>query len=125
MPDPAKNRVNKLTSARIKKEIEFLTEVFAEIKDEAKKTLIKSAIEEAAFLKVACIQAKEEMKKEGLTVETKNAAQKFIKAHPSAMIYEKYSRLYTQIINNLIEYLPVKIEDSEFLVDDLLELRNS
>ena len=68
-----KKRANKLTSARIKKEIEFLQKMFAGIDDDNKKTLINSLIEEAAFLKVACYQAKEELKKEGLTTETTNA----------------------------------------------------
>lgn len=115
-----KKRVNKLTNARIKKEVEFLEDLFAEIEDESKKTLINLLIEEAAFLKVTCIQAKEELKKEGLTTETKNASQKFVKAHPSATIYEKYSRQYTQIIHTLIEYLPPKEQKK---VDRLTELR--
>jgi hypothetical protein len=117
-----KKKVNKLTNARIKKEVEFLENLFAGVDDEAKKTLINSLIEEAAFLKVACIQAKEELKKEGLTTETKNASQKFVKAHPSATIYEKYSRQYTSIIHTLIEYLPPK---EKVKVDRLAALRNS
>lgn len=56
---------------------------------------------------MACYQAKEELKKEGLTIETRNAAQKFTKAHPSATIYDKYSKQYSSIINSLIDYLPV------------------
>ena len=64
-----KKRPNKLTNARIKKEIEFLEKMFVGVDDENKKTLINSLIEEAAFLKVACFQAKEELKKEGLTTE--------------------------------------------------------
>ncbi len=103
-----KKRPNKLTNARIKKEIEFLQPMFAEITDENKKSLVNSLIEEAAFLKVACIQAKEELRTDGLTTETKNASQKFVKAHPAAAIYEKYARQYTQIIHTLIEYLPPK-----------------
>ena len=89
----AKKRTNKLTNARIKKEIEFLTPMFAGIDDEDKKSLVNSLVEEAAFLKVACFQAKEELKKEGLTTETVNASQKFVKAHPSATIYD-YSQAY-------------------------------
>ena len=81
--EKTKKRTNYLTEARIKKEKEKL-------------------------LKVALLQAKTELKKEGLTTETKNASQKFIKAHPSTAIYEKYARQYTQIINQLIEYLPPK-----------------
>ena len=96
------------TDARIKKEIAKLEPMFSGIDDEDKKNLVKSLIEEAAFLKIACLQCKAELKKEGLTAETVNASQKFIKAHPSAQIYEKYSRQYTQIIHTLIEYLPPK-----------------
>lgn len=116
-----KKRTNKLTNARINKEIEFLEKMFIGIDDENKKTLINSLIEEAAFLKVACLQAKEELKKEGLTTETTNASQKFVKPHPAATIYEKYSRQYTQIIHSLIEYLPPKEKEK---VDRLAALRN-
>ena len=101
-------RTNYLTEGRIKKEKAKLSEMFAGIEDEDRRTLVNSVIDEAAFLKVALLQAKTELKKEGLTTETKNASQKFIKAHPSTAIYEKYARQYTQIINQLIEYLPPK-----------------
>lgn len=101
-------RTNYLTEGRIKKEKVKLSEMFAGIEDEDRRTLVNSVIDEAAFLKVALLQAKAELKKEGLTTETKNASQKFIKAHPSTAIYEKYARQYTQIINQLIEYLPPK-----------------
>lgn len=114
-------RANKLTNARIKKEIEFLQSMFAGIDDEDKKSLVNSLVEEAAFLKVACFQAKEELKKEGLTTETVNASQKFVKAHPSATIYEKYSRQYMAIIHSLIEYLPPKEKKN---ISRLAALRN-
>lgn len=113
---------NKLTTNRIKKEIEFLKPMFEAIEDEDKKNLVNSLIEEAAFLKVACLQAKEELRTEGLTTETKNASQTFVKAHPAAAIYEKYSRQYTQIIHSLIEYLPPKEKKK---VDRLTAFRNS
>ena len=85
-------RTNYLTEGRIKKEKAKLSEMFAGIEDEDRRTLVNSVIDEAAFLKVALLQAKTELKKEGLTTE----------------IYEKYARQYTQIINQLIEYLPPK-----------------
>ena len=117
-----KKRVNYLTEARIKREKERLSEMFAGIEDEDRRSLVDSVIEEAAFLKVALVQAKAELKKEGLTAETTNASQKFIKAHPSAAIYEKYARQYTQIINQLIEYLPQKEKKT---VSKLAALRDS
>lgn len=107
-PEKAKKRTNKLTNARIKKEIENLRKLFESVDDPARKELIFSLIDEAAFLKVACFQAKEELKKEGLTIETKNAAQKFTKAHPASTIYDKYAKQYSSIINSLIDYLPVQ-----------------
>lgn len=61
-PTKPKKRVNKLTSARIKKEIENLRKLFESVDDPARKELIFSLIDEAAFLKVACYQAKEEKK---------------------------------------------------------------
>lgn len=67
-----KKRPNKLTNARIKKEIEFLEKMFVGVDDENKKTLINSLIEEAAFLKVACFQAKEELKKEIIEYKQRN-----------------------------------------------------
>ncbi len=103
-----KDRPEILNDKNVKKEIRKLNKMFEGIEDEDKKTLVKSLIEEAAFLKVALTQAKEELKTEGLTTETKNASQKFVKAHPSTAIYEKYARQYTQIINQLIEHLPPK-----------------
>lgn len=119
----SKKRANKLTTAGINKEIENLKKMFVEITNEDKKTLIFSLIEEAAFLKMACYQAKEELKTEGITTETINASQRFIKAHPSAAVYEKYSKQYTQIINLLIGYLPPGEEPEEN--DPLIVLRNS
>lgn len=101
-------RPKKLTKAAITKEKKRLSELFEAIEDEDKKTLVNSVIEEAAFLKVALLQAKEEIQAEGLTAETKNASQHFIKAHPSTAIYKDYARQYTQIINQLIDYLPPK-----------------
>lgn len=117
----SKKKANKLTTAGIKKEIENLKKMFDKEINEDKKTLIFSLIEEAAFLKMACYQAKEELKAEGITVETVNASQKFIKAHPSAAIYEKYSRQYTAIIHSLIEYLPPKEKKN---ISRLAALRN-
>lgn len=101
-----KEKPDILNDKNIKKEIRKLNKLFESIEEDKKKTLVKSVIEEAAFLKIALLQAKEEIKSEGLTTETKNASQHFIKAHPSTTIYEKYARQYTQIINQLIEHLP-------------------
>lgn len=119
--DKLKDRPDNLNDKQIKKEIARLKKMFTQIEDENKKNLVVSLIEEAAFIKVTLTQAKEEMKQEGITTETKNAAQHFIKAHPAAAIYEKYSRQYTQIINQLIEYLP-PVEKKK--VSKLAGLRN-
>lgn len=117
----AKVRPDILNDKEIKKEIAKLMKLFKGIEDERRKNLVSRQIEEAAFLCVACRQAKAELKAEGITTETKNAAQKFIKAHPATTIYEKYTRQYTQIINQLIEYLP---PEEKKTVSKLAALRN-
>lgn len=128
MPEEPKETAKKdrkrpkiLTEGRIRKEKERLSEMFAAIEDEDRKSLVNSLIEEAAFLKIALAQAKAELKKEGLTAETKNASQRFIKAHPAAEIYNKYSKQYTQIIGQLIGYLPPKEKKT---ISKLFELMN-
>lgn len=55
-------RTNYLTEGRIKKEKAKLSEMFAGIEDEDRRTLVNSVIDEAAFLKVALLQAKTELK---------------------------------------------------------------
>lgn len=102
----SEKRKNILTDYRIQKEIEKLEKMFDSITEKNKKELIKSLIEEAAFMKMALLQAKSELKAEGLITETINAGQRYVKAHPATTIYEKYSKQYTQIVNQLIEYLP-------------------
>jgi phage terminase small subunit len=97
-----------LNDRTIKKEIRKLKKMFETIEDPDKKALVVSLIEEAAFLKVALKQAKEELTAEGLTTTTTNASQKFVKAHPAAAIYKDYVKQYTITINQLIEYLPPK-----------------
>ena len=48
-------RTNYLTEGRIKKEKAKLSEMFAGIEDEDRRTLVNSVIDEAAFLKVALL----------------------------------------------------------------------
>jgi hypothetical protein len=108
----SKDRPDILTTRKINAEFKKLVEMFAEIENENKKKLVNSMIEEAAFLKIALSQAKAELVEEGLTTETKNASQRFVKAHPSTTIYQKYSAQYTQIINSLIGYLPEKAQET-------------
>ncbi len=118
----ASDRPNKLTQNAITMEANKLKKLFEQIGDENKKALVNALIEEAAFLKVACKQAKEEIKKEGLTTETINASQHFIKAHPSVGIYKDYSKQYAQIINQLIEHLPPNVQKK---VSKLAALRDA
>lgn len=75
-----KDRPDILNDKNVKKEIRKLKKMFDGIEDEDRKTLVNSLIEEAAFLKVALTQAKEELKAEGLTAETKK---RFAEVHKS------------------------------------------
>ena len=57
-------------------------------------------------MRCVCFQAKEDMKSQGLTSETINGSQRFVKVNPSADLYNKYVKEYRATINSLIELLP-------------------
>ena len=115
-----KKKANKITAARIKKEIDFLTPLFQGIDDERRRDLVNKIIEEAAFMRCVCFQAKEDMKSQGLTSETINGSQRFVKVNPSADLYNKYVKEYRATINSLIELLP---PEEKKTVSRLAELR--
>ena len=116
--DKLKARPRKLTTTAINREVRIFTELFKDEKDERRKKLIDDLIAETAFLKVACVQAKEEMKAEGLTIETVNASQRFTKAHPAAQIYQQYNKQYAAHLGQLIELLPEEAKEERSRLAD-------
>lgn len=112
MPDDNKKieggKPDLLNDKAVAKEARALKKLFRNVDGDNRRKLIGELLDEAAFMKIAMQQAKAELLADGLSVETQNASQKFIKAHPSAQIYEKYSKQYTTIINTLLPQLPAE-----------------
>ena len=111
-----------LNDKAVAKEARALKKLFRRIEGDDKRKLIGGMLDEAAFLKVAMQQAKAELLAEGLSIETKNASQHFVKAHPAVQVYEKYNKQYTAIINALIPQLP---PEEQKTVSRLAALRNN
>lgn len=104
--DSATNYLEKIK--RIKKEIGRLKRVFREI-DEKKKKLVNATIEDVAFMTVTMQDLREEIVREGTTVEYKNGENQYgTKQSPAAQLYLQMSQKQTQAMRILVDCLPKK-----------------
>lgn len=91
---------------RIKKEINRLKRLFSKI-DENKKKLVYTTIEDVAFLTITMQDLREQIIRDGTTVEYKNGENQYgIKQSPDAQLYLQMSQKLTQAMKILIECLP-------------------
>lgn len=121
--DSAANYLDK--TKRIKKEVTRIKKLFREI-DEDKKKLVYSTIEDVAFLVITMQDLRENIIREGTTVEYKNGANQFgTKQSPDAQLYLQMSQKHAQAIKILVDCLPKterkKVQDDGF--DDFVNNR--
>jgi hypothetical protein len=91
---------------RIKREINRLKKLFKEI-DENKKKLVQATIEDVAFLTVTMQDLRENIIREGTTVEYKNGADQYgTKQSPDAQLYLQMSQKQTQAMKILVDCMP-------------------
>lgn len=91
---------------RIKKEVNRLKKLFREI-DENKKKLVQTTIEDVAFLTVTMQDLRENIIREGTTVEYKNGENQYgTKQSPDAQMYLAMSQKQTQAMKILLECMP-------------------
>lgn len=94
---------------RIKKEVSRLKRLFSKI-DENKKKLVHTTIEDVAFLTITMQDLREQIVRDGTTVEYKNGENQYgTKQSPDAQLYLQMSQKLTQAMKILLECLP-KIE---------------
>lgn len=104
--DSAANYLEK--TKRIKKEIARLKRLFRDI-DEKKKKLVFATIEDVAFMTVTMQDLREEIVREGTTVEYKNGENQYgTKQSPAAQLYLQMSQKQTQAMRILVDCLPKK-----------------
>ena len=91
---------------RVKKELSRLKRIFKEI-DENKKKLVESTMEDVAFLRVTMQDLRENIIRDGTTVEYKNGENQYgNKQSPDAQLYLQMSQKHTQAMKVLIECMP-------------------
>ena len=91
---------------RIKKEKNRLKRTLKEI-DKSKKSAVESAINDVAFMAVMMEDLRENIIRDGTTVEYKNGENQFgTKQSPDAQLYLQFSQKHTQAMKILLECLP-------------------
>lgn len=91
---------------RIKKETNRLKRLFSEI-EENKKKLVFATIEDVAFLSVTMQDLRDQIIRDGTTVEYKNGENQYgTKQSPDAQLYLQMSQKQTQAMKILVDCLP-------------------
>ena len=111
---------------RIEKEVRRLKRLFKDI-DENKKKLVQTTIEDVAFLTVTMQDLRENIIRDGTTVEYKNGENQYgTKQSPDAQMYLAMSQKQTQAMKILLDCMPKQTlpvdKDDEF--NDFVRGRN-
>ena len=102
---------------RIKAEVRRLKGLFKDI-DENKKKLVFATINDVAFMTITMEDLREQIVREGTTVEYKNGANQYgVKQSPDAQLYLQMSQKQTQAMKILVDCLP-KTEKVKKAADD-------
>lgn len=104
---------------RINKELRRLKRLFGEI-DENKKKLVQATMEDVAFLTVTMQDLRENINRDGTTVEYKNGENQYgTKQSPDAQLYLQMSQKQTQAMKILVDCMPKAVKiDNASKVDD-------
>lgn len=103
---------------RINKELRRLKKLFGEI-DENKKKLVQATMEDVAFLTVTMQDLRENINRDGTTVEYKNGENQFgTKQSPDAQLYLQMSQKQTQAMKILVDCMPKTIKMDSGKEDD-------
>lgn len=91
---------------RIKKEVNRLKRLFKDI-DENKKKMVFATVEDVAFMTITMQDLREQIIREGTTVEYKNGENQYgTKQSPDAQLYLQMSQKQTQAMKILVSCLP-------------------
>jgi hypothetical protein len=107
---------------RIKKELNRLKKLFCEI-EENKKKLVQATMEDVAFLTVTMQDLRENINRDGTTVEYKNGENQYgTKQSPDAQLYLQMSQKQTQAMKILVDCMPKAVKtDAASKEDDFDE----
>ena len=109
---------------RIKKEVNRLKKLFKDI-DDNKKKLVFTTIDDVAFMTITMQDLREQIIREGTTVEYKNGANQYgVKQSPDAQLYLQLSQKQTQAMKILVDCLPKKTKEQVGKMDDFDDFVN-
>ena len=109
---------------RIKKETSRLKKLFKDI-DENKKKLVFTTIDDVAFMTITMQDLRENIIREGTTVEYKNGENQYgTKQSPDAQLYLQLSQKQTQAMKILVDCLPKTEKVKKVQEDDFDEFVN-
>lgn len=97
---------------QIKKELQKLTELFKDMKEDQKR-LTRPILERAAFMAVNLSELENDINENGCTELFVNGSQKMIREAPATKVYNALIKNYMAVIKQLLELLPEKPEADE------------
>ncbi|MCI3922498.1 hypothetical protein MO973_19895 [Paenibacillus sp. TRM 82003] len=100
----------KLKERLIKKEIKELTELFTNI-DNDQRNYINRLINQVAFMSVTLQELQEILNNDGSVELFVNGAQKMLREHPAAKLYNTTIKNYSALIKQLSDLTPTSDED--------------
>ncbi len=98
---------------KIKQEINRIRKNYKDLEKEKVKTL-EGLLNDAGFLKVSLEEIREVLLKDGLTEVFEQGEQRFNREKPEVKIYKDFLKLYSNVMKQLIDLMPVDVKGIEF-----------
>jgi len=104
---------------RIKRELNRLKKIFADLPEDAKR-VADGLIQEAAFMRVTLEETRAIIDCEGVIERFEQGKQRFLREHPATKVYTALINRYQGVMKQLIDLLPDDDKTKQG-VDELME----
>ena len=85
--------------------------------------VLEGLISDAAFMRVAIEEIKQNLTKDGLMEKFKNGSQEFMREKPESKLFLNFMKQYASTMKQLIDLMPVQVKEEE--QDQLLQFFQS
>ena len=97
---------------KIKQEINRIKKLYKDL-DKDKIKVVEGLIQEASFMKLTLHELREDLFKNGMTELYENGAQVIKRERPEAKIYATMIQRYSNVMKQLIDYMPEEKQKAE------------
>src|SRR5690606_10536303 len=104
---------------KIKRELNRLKKIFADLPEDAK-SVADGLIQEAAFMRVTLEETRAVIDREGVIERFEQGVQRFYREHPATKVYTALINRYQGVMKQLIDLLPDEDKTKQG-VDELME----